>query len=92
MKNEGWEEHPYEGFSYLVKSDAGATTVQDKPTTEDYLPDRVQLRQEAAVIQGVPFVRVEEVVACKRSYGRPKDCTNITSLEKYIQEHAGQDL
>src|SRR3989344_3939178 len=60
LKEEGWEEQQAHGFKMLVKDDANVSTVQDKPTDGSYCPDRLQLIKDAVVINGVPFVRVEE--------------------------------
>jgi len=84
LKEEGWEEHQAHGFPMLVKNDANVTTVQDKPTDGDYNPDRMQLIKEANKIKGIPFVRVEEVIACKKAYNRPKDWQDIKLLEDYL--------
>ena len=41
-----------------------------------------QLIKEAVIIQDVPFVRIEEVVACKTDYDREKDRVDIDSIQK----------
>ena len=87
LKHEGWEERQGNGFPILSKSDADVTTVQDRPNDGSYAPDREQLVKEAVVINGVPFVRIEEVIACKRDYGRPKDLEDIRSIEEYLKSH-----
>lgn len=84
LKEEGWEERQGNGFSILRKEDADVTTVQEKATDGDYFPDRLQLIREAIIINGVPFVKVEEVIACKRAYDRPKDLNDIKLLEEYL--------
>lgn len=73
LKNKGWEERQANGFVMLVRDDANITTVQDKPTDGEYCPDRIQLVKEAVIVNGIPFVKVEEVLACKQDYGRAKD-------------------
>ena len=75
------------GFEILKKGDADVTTVQDKPTDGSYCPDRVQLIKDAQIINGVPFVRIEEVIACKKDYDRPKDREDIKNLEEYLAKH-----
>jgi len=86
LKKQGWEERQAHGFPMLVKDDANVTTVQDKPTDGDYNPDRLQLIKEAIRIKGVPFVKVEEVIACKKAYNRPKDWQDIKLLEDYLSK------
>ncbi|MEK6760303.1 MAG: hypothetical protein AABX93_00075 [Nanoarchaeota archaeon] len=85
LKRDGWEEKSANGFTMLVRDEANVTTVQDKATDGDYCPDRIKLIKDAVLIRGLPFVRIEEVIACKRAYNRPKDLTDITSIENYIK-------
>lgn len=89
LKEDGWEEKQANGFSILSKEDADITTVQEKPTDGDYCPDRIKLIKEAVYINGCPFVRIEEVIACKKSYARPKDFTDIESIEKFLRSRSG---
>src|SRR5260221_7563462 len=85
LKAEGWQEKSGNGFDILSKDDANVTTVQDKPTDGNYNPDRLQLIREAVEINGIPFVRVEEVIACKTAYNRPKDINDIKMLRENIE-------
>lgn len=89
LKRQGMKEKQANGFTILIKEDANITTVQDRATDGDYNPDRVQLINNAVFIRGIPFVRIEEVIACKRAYGREKDLEDIASIEKYLQNHDG---
>lgn len=84
LKSKGWEVRQAHGFEMLVKEDANVTTVQDSPTDGDYFPDRLQLIREAVIINGVPFVKIEEVIACKKVYDRPKDKADIQSIKQYL--------
>ena len=68
-----WQDDSGDGYALLTKGEADVTTVQDKPTHGDYLPDRIRLIKEAPIINGTPFVKIEEVIACKKAYNRPKD-------------------
>lgn len=92
LKESGWEEKQAHGFTMLIKDDANVTTVQNKPTDGDYFPDRSKLIKEAVIINGVPFVRIEEVIACKKSYNRPKDIKDIEEIIRYIEEHMEKDI
>jgi hypothetical protein len=76
----------------LIKDDANVTTVQDKPTDGDYNPDRYKLIKDAVLIKGISFVRVEEVIACKRAYNRQKDQDDIAAIENYVNSRKGQNL
>lgn len=73
------------GFKYLSKEDVDITTAQDKPTQGSYLPDRIALIKNAVIINEVPFVRIEEVIACKKAYNRPKDREDIKAIKNYIK-------
>ena len=92
LKKEGWEEKQAHGFTMLVKDDANITTTQDKPTNGSYCPDRRQLIRDAVIINGVPFVRIEEVLVCKKDYAREKDHVDIAAIEDYIKNRPNQDL
>jgi hypothetical protein len=92
LKKDGWEEKLAHGFMMLSKDDANVTTVQDKPTDGDYNPDRLQLIREAIEINGIPFVKVEEVIACKTAYNREKDLRDIKMLKDYLDSKNKQSL
>jgi hypothetical protein len=85
LKAQGWQEKLGNGFTFLEKDDANVTTVQDKPTDGNYFPDRLQLIKEATVINEIPFVKVEGVIACKTAYNRPKDHHDIKLLNDYLK-------
>lgn len=88
LKVEGWEEQQANGFTLLNKSDANITTVQTEPTDGEYNPDRMELIRDAVYIDGIPFVKVEEVIACKTDYNRLKDKEDIKLLEEYLSHQA----
>lgn len=85
LKKEGWEEIQANGFTILRKDEADVTTIQQKPTNGDYFPDRLQLIKEAVIIEGLPFVKIEEVIACKTAYNRPKDIEDIKLIKDYLK-------
>lgn len=87
LKKEGWEEKQAHGFTMLVKDDANISTFQNKPTDGSYCPNRLQLIKDAVIINDVPFVRIEEVLACKKDYNRPKDLEDIKAIENYLENH-----
>jgi len=45
-----------------------------------------QLIKNAEVIDGLPFVRLEEVLKWKKLWGREKDQKDIKIIEKYLEE------
>lgn len=85
LKNDGWEEKQCNGFVMLRKEDADVTTVQDWATDSNYLPDRLKQIREAIVIEGIPFVRIEDVIECKTAYNRPKDHKDIRMIKEYLE-------
>lgn len=91
LKATGWEERQAKGFVMLVRDDANVTTAQDRPTDGNYNPDRVRLIKDAVIIRGIPFVRIEEVIACKTAYNRPKDLADIEDIKRYLDNRKGQD-
>src|SRR3989338_7035700 len=70
-QDDTWEDDSGDDYELLTKGEADVTTVQEKPTHGTYSPDRIKLIKNAAIINGVPFVRIEEVIACKKDYNRP---------------------
>jgi len=87
LKKEGWLEKQAHGFPMLVNGDANVTTVQVKPTDGEYSPDRIKLIKDAVILRGIPFVRVEEVIACKTAYNREKDLKDIKLLQEYLAKN-----
>ncbi len=85
LKQGGWEERQAHGFPMLSREEANVTTVQGEPTDGDYCPDRRQLIKDAVHINEVPFVKIEEVIACKKAYGRPKDIKDIAAIGTYLK-------
>ncbi len=81
-----WIDDSGPGYELLVKGEANVCTSGQTPPG-NYNPDREQLVKEAVVINGVPFVRIEEVIACKKDYGRQKDLDDIAAIEKYLAGH-----
>lgn len=43
-----------------------------------------RLIDEAETISGLPFVRLEHVIAYKRAAGRPKDLAHLQMIEKWV--------
>lgn len=82
-----WKLVSANGFEILRLGEANITTVQDRPTDGDYHPDRRKLIRDAVVIQGIPFVRIEEVIACKAAYNRDKDRNDINKINAYLANH-----
>ncbi|HSX41496.1 MAG TPA: hypothetical protein VLF21_02605 [Candidatus Saccharimonadales bacterium] len=86
-KDPKWIDNPGNGFEKISYLDANVTTNQDTPTDGDYLPSRDEMIRKAVVINGVPFVRVEEVIACKKVMDRLKDQEDIRMINEYLKTH-----
>ncbi len=46
-----------------------------------------KLIQEAEIIDGLPFVRLEEVLKWKKTYNRDKDKKDIKLIEEYLNKN-----
>ena len=46
------------------------------------------LIDDAKIIDGLPFARLEDVLAFKRSYGRPKDIAHVRLIEDYQRQRS----
>ncbi len=93
LRADGWREWVTQmGHPILTRDDADATTYQEPDPRIGYNPDRARLIKEAVLIEGVPFVRVEEVIACKRDYDRPKDRDDIAAIARYLAERGGDAI
>ena len=51
-----------------------------------YLGDTKYLIESADIINGFPFVKLEELVKFKRELGRPKDLEDIGLIETYLKQ------
>ncbi|MBI2798192.1 hypothetical protein HYX70_02705 [Candidatus Saccharibacteria bacterium] len=88
MKSAGWDEKFWdEGTRYLVK---GILEVCDTWDYPPYHPDVAKLIKQAEVIEGVPFVQLEEVLKYKKAYNRPKDQVDAKLIEDYLSSQLPQ--
>ena len=42
--------------------------------------------EDAELVDGLPFARLEDVLAFKRAHGRPKDLEHARLLEAYLRD------
>lgn len=86
LKNQGWDEGrwepPYPG-SYLYR---GNFQIVNNWNYGVYNPDPRQLIDTAEIIDGVPFVPLQEVLLWKRAFGREKDKEDIRLIEEYLSK------
>lgn len=82
---EGWLEHIFDdGRRVVTKEDY---EIGDNfYVVGKYEPTREHLIQTATIIQGVPFMSIEEVLKFKKSLMRDKDVKDIALIEKYLEE------
>lgn len=93
LEADGWKAWVTQmGHPILTRDDADATTYQEHDPRIGYNPDRARLIREAVLIEGVPFVRIEEVIACKRDYDRPKDRDDLAAIARHLAGRAGEGI
>ena len=68
------------GSKYLLK--------EDIELWADWIPGEWNIQKliaEAEMIKGLPFVKLAEVVKCKKILGRKKDLEDIVIIENFLQ-------
>lgn len=53
----------------------------------NYIGDTKYLIESADIINGFPFIKLEEFIKFKKELGRPKDLDDIALIENYIQRN-----
>lgn len=83
LKKDGWKEEVFPtGKRHLVN---GVFDIwADLNFSEGYNPDISQVIAEAEVINGVPFIKLEETVKWKKAFGREKDKKDIELINQYL--------
>lgn len=51
---------------------------------DNYHPNVEQLINDAEMIEGVAFVKLDEVVKWKKAFGREKDLRDVKLIQKYL--------
>lgn len=51
----------------------------------DYRPETKRLIEEAEIIDGIPFLRLEELARFKKTIGREKDLRDVQLIETYLE-------
>ena len=83
LKDAGWEiQWPRPDFEYLKKGTAGASPKM--VALSNYSPSLSTLISTADIINGIPFMSLEDLIQFKRALGRDKDIKDIVLIEKYI--------
>lgn len=83
LKQRGWKEHKrpngepgleYKVFEAYLDVNCG----NHNPKTEDLIAG-------AEIINGVPFISLEELIKFKKEYARPKDLEHIKTIEQHLE-------
>ena len=84
LKSNGWKEEMVKDRNQpkLINGDGEAMKFWN---FSGYEPDESCLISEAEIINGLPFVCLEEVLAWKKACGRAKDIVDIKLIETYLQ-------
>ena len=69
------------GSEFLANGD-----VEFWHTWTPWYPNVDGLIAEAEIIDGLPFVRLEEVLSWKKAYAREKDFKDVEIIEKYLAD------
>lgn len=85
-RNEGWEVRPWtkpgmEGKEWLKK---GNVDLHLEVSSGDVRSTAEDLLREAEIMNGIPFITLQQLIAFKRAYGRPKDFEDIKLIEEYL--------
>ena len=80
LKNSGWQSVP--NRNGVLKS--GNYEVDADYKYREYQPDHDELIRNAEIIEGVPFIRLSELIKFKTALGRDKDKKDIELIEQYL--------
>lgn len=83
LKHRGWQEDEKKpGFFVVHQGDVEASPKM--LTVDDYQPDIHKVIADADVIDGVAFMRLDELVLFKTALGREKDMHDIALINEYL--------
>ena len=83
-----WEQEEKYGHIHLKRE--GVEITPDLPW-EAYATTTQEAIDSATVIDGIPFMNLEELKKFKKALGREKDYRDIDLIDTYIAEHAPND-
>ena len=81
-----WEEEERYGKIFLKKD---AVEIIPQLDWESYPTTAEEAITSATIIDGVPFINLQELVKFKRALGRAKDLVDIVIIEEYVAGRAG---
>lgn len=80
LKKQGWT--PVQGKKNVLKN--GNYEVDADYKYGAYQPDHEELIRNAEIIEGVAFIRLNELIKFKRALGRDKDKKDVELIEQYL--------
>lgn len=80
LKNSGWQGVP--NRKNVLKKDNYEVDADYK--YGEYQPDHDELIRNAEIIEGVPFIRLNELIRFKNALGRDKDKKDVELIEQYL--------
>ena len=81
-----WEEGERYGKIFIKK---GAVEINPRLDWESYPTTAEEAIASAIIIDGVPFMNLNELVKFKRGLGRAKDLADIVIIEAYLARRGG---
>jgi len=81
-----WEEEERYGKIFLKKE---AVEINPRLDWESYSTTAEEAIASATIIDGVPFMNLNELVAFKRALGRVKDLIDIVIIEEHLAGRGG---
>lgn len=88
LKSEGWREEVFPSPGRHHSLFKGNFDASFEWSVNKYQPDPTRLITKAMIIEGVPFVQLEELLAWKRAAVRDKDKADIKLIEHYLAQTA----
>lgn len=82
LQTNGWEQTMGPGDRPCLRKDAYEVFKDLK--CRDYQPETKKLIEDAEIIDGIPFLRLEELARFKKAVGREKDLRDIRLIETYL--------
>ncbi len=92
-KAEGWEILPWTKEGILGKEwlKKGEVELYMQLSLKSGGVSAKELLKNAEIINGVPFITLEEHMKCKAEFGRPQDLADIEIIKNYIKTKKSND-
>lgn len=74
------------GYPYRILKSEGVDVFPDYSYRDQYRADTKELINTANVIDGVPYVRLEELLKWKKAAARAKDLKDVELIENFLRE------